>query len=105
MFLKYPKEYEKRDMNEDKINSHGMRINNYIINIIVPNFVAYFIASSYYSSSEYEDNLDLFIKEALDYFNVKIAIDNKLLEKIKDNLLYNYGLEIINDKPLQVKEV
>ena len=105
MFLKYPKEYEKTDMDEDKINSHGIRINNYIINIIVPNFVAYFIASSYYSSSEYEDNLDLFIKEALDYFNLKIDIDDKLLEKIKDILLYNYGLKIINDKPLQVKEV
>ena len=64
MFLKYPKEYEKINMDEDKINSHGMRINNYIINIIVPNFVAYFIASSYYASTEYEDNLDLFIKEA-----------------------------------------
>ena len=81
MFPKYPKEYEKIDMDNDKLDYHSMRINNYIINIIVPNFVAYFIATSYYTSSEYEDNLDLFIKEALDYFNVKIEMNNKLMKK------------------------
>ena len=82
-------------------NNYNEFINSYII----PEVVAFYIASSYYRNAMYETS---FIREynfAKDLINANETNKKRVIAEIKKLLKIKYSLEIINDNPLEIKEI
>lgn len=97
-----------RDFNEREvkmIDQHINYIGNYLEEFIVPDVIAFYLASGYYESKLYENSLDIFINSVLaQFFNYEV----KNLTVVRRNtikiLKIKYNLEISCDCPLRFKK-
>ena len=75
----------------------------YMINYIIPDVVAFYIADSFYKKVLSKSPLYSHINSAIDVFNVRCDID-KLIPSIKKILRIKYNLKIVKDNPMILKK-
>lgn len=81
------------------------RRDKYLIDILIPDFCAYSIAMGWkYETMPYHD-YKIHLGDFLNYFNIPDINEEDLKIKISTILKEKYNLEIINEKPLDLKEL
>ena len=85
---------------------HFDLLNTYLVKYVIPDFCAFYIFSAFHHHSEEEDFI-IFIESALVFFNVDLTKKEKniLYKNVIDILKLKYGLLVINDKPLKLKDI
>ena len=80
-------------------------VEEYIKNFVIPDYIAFFIASGYRYCAE-EDSLEHFINSALCFFNVDYDQMKALADKDKifEILKIKFGYIVVNEEPLQLIE-
>lgn len=78
--------------------------NEYLINFVIPNAVAFYLANGYSRNCLSDCPLINHINSALDIFNVSCNVD-ELIHKIELVLKIKYNLKITKNKPLILIEV
>lgn len=78
-------------------------LNNYLKTYIIPEVIAFYLASSFEYNCLDNHNLENHLNSALDLFNVNINI-NDIFPIIKTILIIKYNLHIVNNKPLILKK-
>ena len=80
--------------------------NLYIQEIIMPDFTAFYIATAYYDSSDWEDSFRIYINSACTFFNCEIKNFNRLKAKVKELLKIKYSLLVVEEAPILIlKEI
>ena len=77
--------------------------NEYLINYVIPDTIAFYLANGY--SRDWLSDCPLYnhINSAIDIFNVSCDI-NCLIRKIKQILRIKFNLKIVNDNPLNIEK-
>lgn len=76
--------------------------NEYIINYVMPDVIAFYLASRYMRNCLSVGSLKQHINSAIDIFNVRCNID-RLIPQIELILRIKYNLKIINRNKLRFK--
>ena len=89
----------------DKITlPHSELCHQFSIDFIIPEYIAFYLASGYYHDALWENPLLTHINDALNNFNVDIDDMDSLILNIKKLLKTKYNLEVISEEPIfQVK--
>ena len=91
---------------EKVINPFYNNYHEYIITYVMPEVIAFYIASSYSSNAMWEATFFQHYNSAKDTFNVS---DDKDYESIKAEVIkllkMKYSLEIISEDPLDLKKI
>ena len=74
----------------------------YMINYIIPDLVAFYIANSYNRKCLCDSPLYNHINSAKDVFNINCDT-KKLIPKIEQILRIKYNIKIVNNNPLRLK--
>ena len=77
--------------------------NEYMINYVIPDTIAFYLANGYSRDCLSDCPLYNHINSAIDIFNVSCDI-NSLIPEIKQILKINYNLKIVNDNPLKIEK-
>ena len=86
------------------IEPHHKKVGDYLEVCIIPEVVAYYIATGYYTSSTYEESFQIHINSVLaEFFNYEVQNKKQLKKQIKKLLKVKYGLEIEDEEPLDFK--
>jgi hypothetical protein len=75
----------------------------YMINYIIPDVVAFYLANSNSRKCLCDSPLYNHINSAIDIFNIQCDI-NELIPKIEEILKVKYNLIIVNNNPLRLKK-
>lgn len=78
--------------------------NEYLINFVIPEAVAFYLANGHTRNCLSDCPLINHINSAIDIFNVRCNID-KLIPKIELILRIKYNLKIIKNNPLKLMKV
>lgn len=93
-------------LNDDKFEEiyypFSKNFNEYITRYIIPDVIAFYLASGYLRKCLSIDSLKRHIYSAKDVFNIKCDID-KLIPSIEDILRIKYNLKIVNLDPMILK--
>lgn len=88
------------------LKPHLMVMDGYIENYIVPEVVAFYLATGYYNSCVYEESLLTHINTVIaGFFNHDITNINKVMDDVKRLLLVKYGLKVITNDPLKLEKI
>ncbi|MCR4580958.1 MAG: hypothetical protein K5666_00400 [Bacilli bacterium] len=91
---------------EEIISPRLDKNNRYVEEILMPDYIAFYIATAYYDSSEWENSYRVYINSACTIFNCEIKNFNRLKSKVKELLKTRYSLLIIEETPiLKVEEL
>lgn len=71
----------------------------YLINFVIPDTIAFYLANGHNRNCLLDCPLINHINSAIDIFNIRCDID-KLVPSIKKILRIKYNLRIVNDNPL-----
>lgn len=87
------------------ISPHNDAVYNYMVEYVMPETAAFYIYAGYSLFPQEEGDLDIFIRSALDVFNVfdenlEIPKFEEIVENTKKILLIRYGLKVKKTKPL-----
>ena len=98
-----------RDFTEEEIknylNPHYKIVCNYLETYIIPEMIAYYIATGYYNTLMYEEDFNINIKSIIDeLFNYELKNFYLAKKRIKDILKNKYSLKVIGEKPLKFKK-
>ena len=90
---------------ENYVNPHFDSVSGYFKKIVIPEACAFVIYSAYKNHLE-ENSFFVFINDGLTNFNFEYSEDemNELKEPVSEILKARYGLAVVNDDPLQLKE-
>lgn len=77
-------------------------LNNYLKTFIIPEVIAFYLASSYEHDCLDKCSIENHLNSAMIFFNININV-NKLIPKIKYILNIRYNLKILNENPLILK--
>lgn len=77
--------------------------NEYMINYVIPDTVAFYLANSHYRDCLCDSPLYNHINSAIDIFNVNCNIES-LIPPIKQILKIKFNLKIANDNPLKIEK-
>ena len=99
-----------RDVTENeykcKLKPHLIVMNGYMENYIIPEVVAFYLATGFYNSCVYDESFIVHINTVLaGFFNYEIKNAGKLMNSVKNLLLVKYGLKIVGDKPLRLSKL
>lgn len=92
---------------QKKIKSYKNFYNNlniYLNTFIIPDVIAYYLASSYYEKALGKYHLNNYLNSAKDIFNTNCEIDI-ILPKVKEILLIKYHLIIKEINPLVINRI
>lgn len=79
---------------------------NYIEEYLLPNYIAFYIATGYYHDYLTESSFKQHFNSATDMFNHTIENKKKVINDVKKIMKLVYSLEIIEETPiLKVKEI
>lgn len=87
------------------INPFYDNYNDYVITYVMPEVIAFYIASSYYRKAMCEATLKQHYNSAKYIFNVSFENYNKIKKEIAKLLKIKYSLEIISEDPLELKKI
>ena len=90
---------------EDITYPHQLQTELFLEEYIIPEYVAFYIASGYYESAIWEGSFDILINSSADVFNYIINDKNKLKKAIIKLLRSKYSLNVISEKPTLKIEV
>lgn len=94
------------DITEKECNQNYLpfynKFSKYMINYIIPDVVAFYIANSYSRNCLCDSPLCNLINSAKDVFNINCDT-KKLIPKIEQILRIKYNLKIVNNNPLRLK--
>lgn len=93
------------DISDDEFNliisPHGDKVNQFVEEYIMPEVIAFYLATGYYESCMYEESLHIHINSIIaEVFNGEEKDRPKLIDNIKKLLRIKYGLVVINEDPL-----
>ncbi len=90
---------------EHYVNPHFDSVSNYFKKFVIPDACAYVIYSAYKNHLE-ETSFYIFLNDGLTNFNYEYSKSeiNKLKKPVSEILKIKYGLAVVNDDPLQLKE-
>lgn len=77
--------------------------NEYMINYVIPDTVAFYLANVYSRNCLSDCPLYNHINSAIDIFNVSCEI-NSLIPQIEQILKIKFNLKIVNDIPLKIEK-
>lgn len=103
MFIKNKNNYISDSDFERLIYPHIKMVDEYLETYIIPEFVAFYLASGFFTTSLYEEPFRVHVTSILQTFNHKVSNMKQLKYNIRQLLTKKYGLIIINEKPLQFK--
>lgn len=106
MFIKPTgKDYTKKEIN-NYLMPHYNLITNYMEKCVIPEVVAYYLATGYYHSLMFEDTFNIHIKSIQDeLFNYQAKNTKATKERVKDILENKYSLRVIGERPLKFEEL
>ncbi|MBQ2892219.1 MAG: hypothetical protein IJN13_04395 [Bacilli bacterium] len=88
---------------EKFLNPHMEDFGNFVYEFLVPEAIAFYLASGYRSSSIWESDFNMHINSIMDMLN-QVNVEKKVYLKIKNNskkiLKMKYGLIVCSEKPL-----
>lgn len=90
---------------ENIINPFYENYNDFVITYIMPEVIAFYIASSYYRKAMCDATLKQHYNSAKDIFNVSFENYNKVKKEIVELLRIKYSLEIVSEDPLELKKI
>ena len=91
---------------EKVINPFYDNYYEYIITYVMPEVIAFYIASSYSRNAMWEATFYQHYNSAIDIFNINDDGDyNKIKSEVIKLLRIKYSLEIINENPLDFKKI
>ena len=90
--------------NKDITDQVYNNLDEYMLNYIVPEVVAFYLADSHYKKCLCDSTLEIHINSILDIFNDYNDI-NKILPSVKDILRIKYNLKIIKTNPLRFGKI
>lgn len=76
--------------------------NEYLINFVIPDAVAFYLANGYSRNCLSDYPLRNHINSAIDVFNVRCNVNN-LISEIKLILRIKYNLKIVKNNPLKIE--
>ena len=76
--------------------------NEYLINFVIPDTIAFYLANGYSRNCLSDCPLINHINSALDIFNVRCNV-NDLIQQIKLILRIKYNLKIVKNNPLKIE--
>ena len=88
---------------EKVINPFYDNYNSYLEEYVVPEVIAFYIASSFYRNAMWEATFKQHFNSASDTFNLVYKNYNKTKAEVIKLLRLKYSLEIINEDPLDFK--
>lgn len=93
------------DISDDEFNMiispHGDKVNQFIEEYVMPDVIAFYLATGYYGSCMYKESLNIHINSIIaEVFNGEEKDRTKLIYNIKKLLRIKYGLVVINEDPL-----
>ncbi len=88
---------------EEVLLSFYDNYNEYMINYVIPDTVAFYLANGYSRDCLSDCSSYNHINSAIDIFNVTCDI-NCLIPKIKQILRIKFNLKISNDNPLKIEK-
>lgn len=78
--------------------------NEYMMNYIIPDVVAFYLANSHSRNCLTDTPLLNHINSAIDIFNIRCDIES-LITEIKKILRIKYNLKIVKNNPLRLRKV
>lgn len=99
-----------RELPEDEweriTDTHRHQFYLYLQDFIMPEILAHYLATGYYTHSVYEESFDLHIKTNLNIVNYSFNNIDLIKSKVKDILRIKYFLNVVQEEPvLVVKEL
>ena len=77
------------------------KVNQFVEEYIMPEVIAFYLATGYYGSCMYEESLHIHINSIIaEVFNGEEKDRPRLIDNIKKLLRIKYGLIVINEDPL-----
>lgn len=99
---------ELRKISDEKFNKISKhfykKVDKYVSNNVVNQYIAYFIGSGYKMNSLWSTDLNCMIEHALNEL-IEYANNGYNIKKIKDILINQYGLKVVNDNPTEIIEI
>lgn len=90
---------EEQNLYQTKYSSFYNNLNNYMLNFILPNAIAFYLASSFEYNCLGNHPINNHFNSALELFNVHCDI-KEIRPLIDQILLINYHLQIVSENPL-----
>lgn len=103
MFIKNENNYISDGDYERLIEPFMNMVDEYLETYVIPDFIAFYLAGGYFTTSLYEEPFEVHITSIIQTFNHKVRNMKQLKCNVKQLLVRKYGLIIINEKPLQFK--
>lgn len=101
MFLKSGINYMSDDEFNLIISPHGIKVHQFVEEYVMPEVIAFYLATGYYGSCMYEESLQIHINSIIaEVFNSEEEDRPRLIDNIKKILRIKYGLIVINEDPL-----
>ncbi len=86
------------------ISSHYDNVKHYMISYVIPETIAFYLATGYYGSCMYEEPLKIHINSIVaELFNYSIEDMMALKKEVKAILKLKYNLEVEDEDPLSFK--
>ena len=103
MFLKHSEEDISDYEFQQIIEPHHNQFDRYFEEYVIPESIAYFLATGYYTSSMYEESFRIHINSVLaEFFNYEVKDVKSLKKRIKRILLVKYSLKVDDEDPLDL---
>ena len=88
---------------ETIINPFYNNYHSYVEEYVIPEVIAFYIASSYYRNAMWEATFKQHFNSAFDTFNLSCNNYKRMKNEVIKLLRLKYSLEIINEDPLDFK--
>lgn len=90
---------------EKVIDPFYKNYDTYLEEYVVPEVIAFYIASSFYRNSIWEATFEQHFNSAFDTFNLICKNYKKMKAEVIKLLRFKYSLEIISEDPLDFKRI
>ena len=79
---------------------HVELCSTYAEEYLIPDYVAFYIATGYYQNALWENSIMQHFNSAADMFNVTLQNKNNAIENVKKILKLKYSLEVVEEYPI-----
>ena len=97
--MKYKSDFEY----DNYVLPHLKKFDKYMLESVIPDICAFYIASGYNDGTLFENSLKIYINCVLDTINYDLDYSEKLKESVKKVLKEKYGLVTINENTLEFR--
>lgn len=98
-----------RDVTDEEletiINPFLEKCDSYLEKILIPDYIAFYIATGFRTNSIWEASFDVLIHTAINSFNIASYSNEKMKQAVTNILYERYMLNVIKDIPLELGEI